>query len=531
MYGAILGDMIGAPYEFDRGNKTKEFPLFSRESKFTDDSVMTIAVAEALMDAMGKSDDEIKAELVASMQKWGKRYPHAGYGGMFRQWLRTKYPEPYNSFGNGSAMRVSSAGWLYDTLEETRRIARLTAEVTHNHPEGIKGAEATAAAIFLARTGASKDEIKDYIISEFGYDLSRTCDEIRPNYHHVETCQKTVPEAITAFLEGDSFEDVIRTAVSLGGDSDTLTCIAGGIAEAFYGVPEDMIAECRNRLPEDMLAVLDRFDKLRPAEFHDPFLDGNELIEQAISSFHADATTERLAAVLEAIRQRMHADGHFIFPVFREEDGGFTFQAVQDKDGKLWHVAFTSHEEYAKGQPSEVISNFIDYTLKSCVDMDITGFAINPWGLSFMLTKELIEMMFKADGDVEYTVPDDAITPELLADGTFLKRATEICNRNRTQLNMIKLLKILRDSWVWIPCNAVMSDADYAALEMASVGAGVFTLQEALSTLGYYTAQPSGIYDLETALAVEDWPDFRRECLIRLLIERFKTRQGLKTLQ
>ena len=161
MYGAILGDMIGAPYELDRGNKTKEFPLFSRGSQFTDDSVMTIAVAEALMDTIGKSDDEIRIALVASMQKWGKRYPNAGYGGRFYGWLKAKNPESYGSYGNGSAMRVSSAGWLYGTLDETRRIARLTAEVTHNHPEGIKGAEATASAIFLARTGHGKDEIKD----------------------------------------------------------------------------------------------------------------------------------------------------------------------------------------------------------------------------------------------------------------------------------------------------------------------------------------------------------------------------------
>ena len=141
MYGALLGDMIGAPYEFDRGNKTKEFPLFGRGSHFTDDSVMTVAVAEALMDSLGKGDDEIRAALVASMQKWGKRYPNAGYGCMFYNWLREKEPKPYGSFGNGSAMRVSSVGWLFDTLEETRHIARLTAEVTHNHPEGIKGAE------------------------------------------------------------------------------------------------------------------------------------------------------------------------------------------------------------------------------------------------------------------------------------------------------------------------------------------------------------------------------------------------------
>ena len=240
MLGAILGDMIGAPYEFDRGDKTKFFPLFIERSEFTDDSVMTIAVAEALLATLGKSDDEIKTALIDSMQKWGKKYPHAGYGCMFSQWLGTPDPKPYGSFGNGSAMRVSAAGWLFDNIETTRHIAALTSEVTHNHPEGIKGAEATASAIFLARNGKSKTEIKDYIIKEFNYDLSRTCDEIRPKYHHVETCQETVPEAITAFLEGQDFEDVIRTAVSLGGDCDTLTCISGSIAEAFYEIPKEM---------------------------------------------------------------------------------------------------------------------------------------------------------------------------------------------------------------------------------------------------------------------------------------------------
>lgn len=263
MFGAILGDMIGVPYEFDMGDKTKDFLLFSKHSQFTDDSVMTIAVAEALMESTGQSDDEIKGTLIYSMQRWGRKYPNAGYGGMFYYWLREKDPQPYNSFGNGSAMRVSSAGWLYDTLEETRHIARLTAEVSHNHPEGIKGAEATGSAILLARTGKNKDEIFDYIVNEFGYDLSRTCDEIRPTYRHVETCQQTVPEAITAFLEGNDFEDVIRTAVSLGGDCDTLTCIAGGIAEAYYGVPDEMRKECLKRLPKDMAEVLLDFEKRR----------------------------------------------------------------------------------------------------------------------------------------------------------------------------------------------------------------------------------------------------------------------------
>ena len=261
MYGAILGDIIGSPYEFDRGGKTKDFPLFSGDSEFTDDTVMTIAVAAAFLPVHPEmEDDAIRQRVVAKLQKFGRLYPYAGYGGRFRWWLREKQSQPYNSWGNGSAMRVSSVGWLYNDLETVRRMARLAADVTHNHPEGIKGAEATAAAIFLARTGSTKAEIKAYIGESFHYDLSRTCDEIRPGYCHVESCQETVPEAITAFLEGQSFEDVIRTAVSLGGDCDTLTCIAGSMAEAFYGVPEELKAECRKRLPEDLLEVLQQFD-------------------------------------------------------------------------------------------------------------------------------------------------------------------------------------------------------------------------------------------------------------------------------
>ena len=431
---------------------------------------MTIAVAEALMSLDGEADDDAVHHAVSkAMRTWGRNYPDAGYGGRFRAWLFThRKPKPYGSWGNGSAMRVSSVGWLYDTIEETRRFAKLTAEVTHNHPEGIKGAEATASAIFMARTGATKNEIREYIIQEFGYDLSRTCDEIRPEYHHVESCQETVPEAITAFMEGNDFEDVIRTAVSLGGDCDTLTCISGAIAEAFYGVPETMKEECRKRLPEDMLTILDSFEQMiadKNPPYHDSFLDGNELIDGAIDRYYEDGSKDNLIAVLDAIRQRMHADGHLIFPVImdEEDENRFSFQAIQTKDGKLWNAAFTSQAEFEKGAPSRVISNFIDSSMKFCLESETEGFIINPWGQSFMLAKELIEMIFKADGDVEYSVPDDPITAEILEDGSFLKRATEICNRNRTQLNMIKLLKILRDSWVWVPCNMIMSDADYEA--------------------------------------------------------------------
>ncbi len=264
MYGAIIGDMVGAPYEFDRGGKSKEFDMWGRGVEFTDDTVMSVAVAEALLEAGENAEElDVKEAVIRSMQDWGHRYPDAGYGVRFSGWLREPEPKPYNSFGNGSAMRVSAVGWLYDSLERTRQVARWTAEVTHNHPEGIKGAEATAAAIFMARSGATKGETKEYLVADFGYDLSRTCDEIRPGYRHVESCQETVPEAITAFLEGNDFEDVIRTAVSLGGDCDTLTCIAGSIAEAFYGVPEELKEECRKRLSEDILEVLEQFEMHR----------------------------------------------------------------------------------------------------------------------------------------------------------------------------------------------------------------------------------------------------------------------------
>ena len=399
MYGAILGDMIGAPYEFDLGNKSKEFPLFCAASHYTDDTVMTIAVAEALLDHRFEDDDALRSAIVGSLRKWGRKYANAGYGGRFAHWLRAKDPHPYGSYGNGSAMRVSAAGWLFDTLEETRAMARLTAEVTHNHPEGIKGAEATASAIFLARTGHGKDEIRDYIVREFCYDLSRTCDEIRPNYRHVESCKGTVPEAITAFLEGTDFEDVIRTAVSLGGDCDTLTCIAGSIAEAFYGVPEKLKDECRSRLPKDMLDILARFDIAREHghdAFTDPFLTGNGMIEEAIARYYQERTQDNLYAVINAILYRMHANGHFLIPAAVQEDGtSFELHHIQDNDGKLWLAVFTSREEYKKGQEASVLSYFIDAFLVMCADMQEEGIVINPWGQSFPLTKDLINLLLQ----------------------------------------------------------------------------------------------------------------------------------------
>ena len=268
MLGAILGDIVGSPYEFDRNNcKRKDFPLLSAKSHFTDDTVMTIAVARGLVAGQGDPEKTF-ADVQGEMRYWAHRYPRAGYGRMFRNWLVQTDPKPYGSYGNGSAMRVSAAGWLFGSLEKTLEMAKVTAAVTHNHPEGIKGAQAVAACIYLARTGCSKAEIRQYVERQFGYDLSRTCDMIRPRYHHVETCQQTVPEAITAFLESTGYEDALRTAVSLGGDSDTLTCITGGIAEAFYGMPHHLRQEVWHRLPEDLKGGCRLFrQNLHKAEF------------------------------------------------------------------------------------------------------------------------------------------------------------------------------------------------------------------------------------------------------------------------
>ncbi|MBQ6583513.1 MAG: ADP-ribosylglycohydrolase family protein [Mogibacterium sp.] len=267
MYGAIAGDMIGSPYEW-HNIKTKEFPLFRGKSHFTDDTVMTLAVAAALMKmqewGVGPDDEgdirQMRSELVYQMRKWGKRYPNAGYGGRFYEWIFMG-GDAYNSWGNGSAMRVSPVAWLYDDIGTVRKVAAITAAVTHDHPEGIKGAEAIASAVFLARTGASKEEIRSYVTQEFGYDLDRSCEEIRPGYEFDVSCQGSVPEAIIAFLEGEDYADVVRTAVSLGGDSDTIGAMAGSIAEAFYGMPDDIIAECKARLPEPLLEVAVRLEK------------------------------------------------------------------------------------------------------------------------------------------------------------------------------------------------------------------------------------------------------------------------------
>ena len=252
--GAIAGDIIGSTHEF-KPIKTKEFSLFNKKSSFTDDTIMTLAVAKWLL-----KDKNSKEELVRQLQDFGNRYPKGGYGRMFNNWLKTENPEPYNSWGNGSAMRVSPVAWVGDSLDEVQRLARISAEVTHNHPEGIKGALATADAIYLARLGSSKEEIRDHIEIRYKYDLNRTVDEIRPYYNFDVSCQGSVPESIICFLEAEDYEDTIRNCISLGGDADTMAAIAGGIASAYWEVPNEIHSKAIHRLSYDLLNVLIEFE-------------------------------------------------------------------------------------------------------------------------------------------------------------------------------------------------------------------------------------------------------------------------------
>jgi len=248
--GAIAGDIIGSVFEWDN-IKTVKFDLFCQSSTFTDDSVLTLATMSALINNTGYSQ---------TYYSFGNKFHNKGYGHNFRSWLISDNPKPYNSWGNGSAMRVSPIGWYFNNIEETLLEAKKSAEVTHNHPEGIKGAQAVAVAIFLARTGKSKTEIKSYITDKFGYNLNRTIDEIRQNYEFDVSCQGSVPEAIIAFLESTDFKSAIRLAVSLGGDSDTIACITGGIAEAFYrDIPEKIIDNVLNILPEETIKIIEEF--------------------------------------------------------------------------------------------------------------------------------------------------------------------------------------------------------------------------------------------------------------------------------
>lgn len=250
MIGAIAGDIIGSAFEWSNV-RTTDFALFSDTSTFTDDTVLTVAVADCILS---------RKDYARTLKHYGRMFPDAGYGTLFWKWLHSDSLAPYNSFGNGSAMRVSPVGFAFGTLEQVLEEAKRSAEVTHNHPEGITGAQAIASAIFLARTGATKKEIGHYVEHTFGYDLTRTLDEIRPTYTFDASCQGSVPEAIIAFLESSSYEDAIRKAISLGGDSDTIACMTGGIAQAYFKcVPDYVVQRVRGLLAPELLRIVDMF--------------------------------------------------------------------------------------------------------------------------------------------------------------------------------------------------------------------------------------------------------------------------------
>ena len=391
MLGAIAGDVIGSIYEHSN-IKTKDFPLFNAFSRYTDDSVMTLAVAEALLRSYPLEDPfDAAFETAECMHRWGTMFPDAGYGGMFRHWLWSNDPQPYNSLGNGSAMRVSAVGWIYrDNLEKARAVAKATAMPTHNHPEGVKGAEAVTSAIWLALNGKNKAQIKEYIQNEFSYNLERSLDEIRPEYTMDATCPGSVPEAIIAFLEGSGFEDVIRGAISIGGDSDTIAAIAGGIAEAFYGIPANITKEVRNRLTVEQNRVVDAFEIFRKGQKAEAvvqirkvadwnLLGMNHNIEINLDIFRNSPTENNLQNVLGALHYNLDWGKFFVIGRFEEEEG------------REWIATATSaryiHEEYL--QTGEFIP--MKMLFSDVLSHDASeGIVINPWTQGFHLTKDLI---------------------------------------------------------------------------------------------------------------------------------------------
>lgn len=419
MYGAVFGDIIGSRFEFDRGDKSRDFELFTPEDHITDDTVMTVAVAEALMDAgLSAGEGEVKSCVIASMKKWGKKYPDAGYGGRFRQWLRSSDPEPYGSYGNGSGMRVSAAGWLYPTIERTREIARWTSEVTHDHPEGIKGAESVAAAVFMARKGFSKAEIAEYITSEFGYDLSRSLDEIRPGYKHDVSCMRTMPEAFTCFLEASDYESAIRNVVYIGGDTDTLGAIAGAVAEAFWGVPVGISMRGVEYIPSDINDVLKRFMKVIHPDPVSDLYRYNTYIRNGIKTFGEKRTAENYLHILDIIIGRVLNDGQVPAPMVDvsgawagvdieklvpgetfslKEEVRLRFDKVREPGGAEWMPLYTDDNELNRQPTTNIKMNvpIMNVLLEGYKDPNVAGVIINPFGQFLKIEKSFLGKMIE----------------------------------------------------------------------------------------------------------------------------------------
>ena len=418
MFGAIIGDIIGSKFEFDIGPESKEFALFSKSDCFTDDTVMTCAVADALLQAGNNDEDKFKKTLISSMKKWGKRYPDAGYGGMFYRWVFGKDAKPYGSYGNGSAMRVSPVGWYYDTLEKTRKVARWTAEVTHNHPEGVKGAEAVATAIFMARNRESKEEIKEYIEKEFGYKFERSLADIVQNDRDFVDCMHSVPEAITCYLEGTGYEDVIRNVMYIGGDTDTLGAIAGAIAEAAYGIPMDILTTGRTYLEEDINNLMKEFymnlcEEPDESDSEDIDLkDLKALIDKVLDSRDNDDFIRVCVELISLMHMKEQAytqmrDVTGATRVINEETAvcgaKFTmnealrlrFHYVLNDRRENWIALFTDKEERDKNTDAIITINVdIEDILREGLRCDIvTGVVINPFGRPLALDKTNLKMV------------------------------------------------------------------------------------------------------------------------------------------
>lgn len=416
MFGAIIGDIAGSRFEFDRPGWTKDFELFTDESEFTDDTVLTVAIFLALIES-GKnaSVDVIKANCVKQMKEWGNRYPNSGYGVNFAMWLADSNPKPYNSLGNGSAMRVSAAGFLYDSLERTREVAKATAEVSHNHPEGIKGAECTAAVIYLGRTGKSKEEIAKYVTSEFGYDISQTVAELIPKHKHDETCMDSLPKALIAFLESNSFEDCIRNAVAIGGDTDTIAAIAGSMAEGYYGIPKELIDKATTYLSDDIKQAISTFEDNR-LKFTGPVQ-----LNKAISVFKRQtdenarnqAVFAVIALIVNLIKIKTEVPAAFAdvgAAILNNPNKGeikaedffklkeaniLQLGSIKSPDGRNWVPLFTTTEEMARRPMPPVVMNCtIEEIIRTTYSKPaIDGIVINPFGDSMVLTKPLMKII------------------------------------------------------------------------------------------------------------------------------------------
>ena len=427
MFGAILGDIIGSRFEFSNHEIKKDFELFTKHSVFTDDTVMTIAIADGLMSAGRKADEKtIKEKIIKSMKKYGQLYPDAGYGSRFYYWLKEEEPKPYGSYGNGSAMRVSSVAWLYDSVDRVMEVAKWTAEVSHNHPEGIKGAVCTAVVTFLARIGKSKNEIRNFVLNNFDYDISETLAELRKRAEHVESCMDSLPKALVSFFEGNSYEDVIRNAISLGGDTDTLAAIAGAMAEAYYGISEELKDEVFKRLKDDELTkVLKSFRRIK---IEDPLYgkDMDEVRNAWIANYAEmlnnsktkEEMMENYLNIINLLSDRYLDNEEVLVPcidvnntlgkinndnlnvgdIFNlKEELRLKVDLVKDEDNNLFMPFYSSLEEINKKPTTGVRMKWpVKALIEDAYNLEeIKGLVINPFSDRINLSKEVLNYIIK----------------------------------------------------------------------------------------------------------------------------------------